>query len=44
VEEALTILVPGALIGLAMGLGLAHMLVKVLTGVFDPAPQTLSLP
>lgn len=42
--EALTILVPGALIGFAMGLGLAHMLVKVLTGVFDPPPQTLSLP
>ncbi len=42
--EALTILVPGAVIGVAMGFALARILVKVLTGVFDPAPEALSIP
>ena len=42
--EALTILVPGAILGFALGFGLAHMLVKLLTGVFDPPPQALTVP
>jgi putative ABC transport system permease protein len=31
-------------LGFATGLGIAKMLVKVLTGVFDPAPQALAIP
>jgi putative ABC transport system permease protein len=31
-------------LGFATGLGIAKMLVKVLTGVFDPAPQSLAIP
>jgi putative ABC transport system permease protein len=42
--EGLIILVAGMALGFATGLGIAKMLVKVLTGVFDPAPQSLALP
>jgi putative ABC transport system permease protein len=42
--EGLIILVAGMVLGLATGLGIAKMLVKVLTGVFDPAPQALAIP
>ena len=42
--EGLIILVAGMVLGFATGLGIAKMLVKVLTGVFDPAPQSLSVP
>ncbi|HEV7594696.1 MAG TPA: ABC transporter permease [Gemmatimonadaceae bacterium] len=42
--EGLIILVAGMVLGFAMGLGIAKMLVKVLTGVFDPAPQSLAIP
>jgi putative ABC transport system permease protein len=42
--EGLIILVAGIVLGLATGLGIAKMLVKVLTGVFDPAPQSLAIP
>jgi len=42
--EGLIILVAGMLLGFATGFGIAKMLVKVLTGVFDPAPQSLAIP
>ncbi|MEA2761258.1 MAG: putative transport system permease protein [Gemmatimonadaceae bacterium] len=42
--EGLIILVAGMVLGVATGLGIAKMLVKVLTGVFDPAPQSLAIP
>ena len=42
--EGLIILVAGMVLGFATGLGIAKMLVKVLTGVFDPAPQSLVIP
>jgi len=42
--EGLIILVAGMVLGFATGLGIAKMLVKVLTGVFDPAPQALAMP
>jgi putative ABC transport system permease protein len=32
------------LLGFATGFGIAKMLVKVLTGVFDPAPASLAIP
>ncbi len=43
-SEGLMVLVGGSAIGIAMGFGLAWMLVKMLTGVFDPPPETLSVP
>jgi len=43
-SEGLLILVGGAAIGLATGFGVAEMLVKVLTGVFDPPPEALAVP
>ncbi len=43
-SEALAIVIPGALLGAAVGIGIAQMLVKVLTGVFDPPPENLVLP
>ena len=42
--EGLIILVAGMVLGFATGFGIAQMLVKVLTGVFDPAPSSLSIP
>ncbi len=42
--EGLLILVSGSLIGVATGFGVAEMLVKVLTGVFDPPPESISVP
>ncbi len=42
--EGLIILVAGMVLGFATGFGIAKMLVKVLTGVFDPAPTGLSIP
>lgn len=42
--EGLLILVAGSLAGAIMGAGIAGTLVKVLTGVFDPPPQALSIP
>ena len=42
--EALIILVAGAVLGFIAGFAIAQMLVKVLTGVFDPPPQALSIP
>jgi putative ABC transport system permease protein len=43
VEVALVTVV-GVVLGAAAGWGLAHMLVKILTGVFDPAPSGLAVP
>ena len=42
--EGLVILLIGGLIGAIMGSGIALTLVKVLTGVFDPPPEFLSIP
>ena len=42
--EGLIILISGMVLGFATGLGIAKMLVKVLTGVFDPAPEALAIP
>jgi putative ABC transport system permease protein len=42
--EGLIILFAGMVLGFATGLGIAKMLVKVLTGVFDSAPQSLAMP
>lgn len=42
--EAAAFAVLGGVLGLAGGWTLAHMLVKVLTGVFDPPPSSLAIP
>ncbi|HEV7386996.1 MAG TPA: ABC transporter permease, partial [Gemmatimonadaceae bacterium] len=42
--EALIILGAGIVLGFATGFAIAKILVKVLTGVFDPAPEALSIP
>jgi putative ABC transport system permease protein len=42
--EALLVIVCGSVIGTATGFGLAQILVKLLTGVFDPAPEHLVVP
>jgi putative ABC transport system permease protein len=43
-SEGLLILVGGSVIGTLLGLGIAQILVKVLTGVFDPPPEHLYIP
>ena len=43
-SEGLLILVSGSVAGMIIGFGVAQMLVKVLTGVFDPPPDFLSVP
>ena len=43
-SEALLILVPGAVIGAVIGVAAADMLVKLLSGIFDPPPDALSYP
>ncbi len=43
-SEALLILLGGAVIGVALGFGVAQMLIKILTGVFDPPPEAISVP
>ena len=42
--EAAVVTVGGLLAGTVGGWALSHMLVKVLTGVFDPPPATLAVP
>lgn len=42
--EALLYVVGGVAFGLAIGTGVALMLVKLLTGVFDPPPENLVFP
>lgn len=43
-SEALFIFLSGAIVGTMTGIGLAWMLIKLLTGVFDPPPDYLSVP
>ncbi len=43
-SEGLLILVGGSVIGTLLGLGIAQILVRVLTGVFDPPPEHLYVP
>ncbi|MDQ1427688.1 MAG: putative transport system permease protein [Acidimicrobiaceae bacterium] len=42
--EAATITLVGLVLGALAGWGLTEMLVKILTGVFDPAPSGLTVP
>jgi putative ABC transport system permease protein len=34
----------GAILGVAVGFGIAYALVTLLAGVFDPPPETLAIP
>jgi putative ABC transport system permease protein len=43
-SESIFVTTGGLLIGAAIAVGISDMLVKVLTGVFDPPPDTLSIP
>ncbi|MGX6566887.1 FtsX-like permease family protein [Cupriavidus necator] len=43
-SEALLLFLAGTTIGMLSGAALAWMLVKLLTGVFDPPPEALSMP
>lgn len=43
-SEGLMIQVAGGIIGIALGFGIAQMLVTILTGVFDPPPEILAVP
>jgi putative ABC transport system permease protein len=43
-SEGLLMLVGGGTIGTILGFGIAQILVKVLTGVFDPPPEHLYIP
>ncbi|MEA2581017.1 MAG: putative transport system permease protein [Actinomycetota bacterium] len=43
-SEAGFIAIGGSLIGVAVGWGIAGVVVKILTGVFDPPPEHLSAP
>jgi putative ABC transport system permease protein len=43
-SEALLIVGPGAVCGIAIGFAVAAVLVKLLSGVFDPPPEALSVP
>ena len=43
-SEALFIFLVGTIVGTMTGFGLAWMLTKLLTGVFDPPPEFLSIP
>jgi putative ABC transport system permease protein len=43
-SEALLVSVGGIVIGVLIGWGLAYVIVKILTGVFDPPPDSLSIP
>ena len=42
--EGLFIVVGGAIMGTVVGFGIAYVLVALLSGVFDPPPQALSVP
>jgi putative ABC transport system permease protein len=42
--EGLFIVLGGAIMGIVVGFGLAYVLVALLSGVFDPPPETLSVP
>lgn len=43
-SEGLTVVGAGGLAGLLIGIGVAQLLVKLLNGVFDPAPEQLAWP
>jgi putative ABC transport system permease protein len=43
-SEALLMLVPGIIVGGLLGVGVAEVLVKMLTGIFDPPPEALAIP
>lgn len=43
-SEAVVVVGGGMLLGFLVGALIAHVLVKLLTGVFDPPPEALSLP
>ncbi|MGH8265587.1 MAG: FtsX-like permease family protein [Steroidobacteraceae bacterium] len=43
-SEAIVMLAAGGTAGAALGWGVAHVLVKLLTGVFDPPPEHLAVP
>ncbi len=43
-SEGLVILLGGGVAGTLLGFAVAQMLVRLLTGVFDPPPQALSVP
>jgi putative ABC transport system permease protein len=42
--EAAVVVLAGAAFGIALGFAIAQVLVKVLTGVFDPPPEALVIP
>jgi putative ABC transport system permease protein len=42
--EGLFVVVGGAVLGVGAGIGIAEALVTILAGVFDPPPDTLSMP
>ena len=42
-SEGLIVVLSGALVGIGTGFLVAYVLVKLLTGVFDPPPETLSI-
>ena len=42
--EAAVVVLAGAAFGIALGFAIAQVLVKVLTGVFDPPPEALIIP
>jgi putative ABC transport system permease protein len=43
-SEGLLVMIGGGIVGLLLGVGLSELLVKVLTGVFDPPPEFLHVP
>jgi putative ABC transport system permease protein len=43
-SEGLVVVFGGAVLGIAVGFGIAYVLVTLLAGVFDPPPETLSVP
>jgi putative ABC transport system permease protein len=44
IAEAAAIVAAGTVFGVALGFVVAHVLVKILTGVFDPPPAGLTVP
>jgi len=44
IGEATAVVAVGALFGTMLGFGVAQVLVKLLTGVFDPPPEVLTIP
>ena len=42
--EGLFVVIGGAVLGIVAGIGLAEVLVAILAGVFDPPPESVSIP